>query len=136
MGSSIRGKSKQVLPAEVGPASVQPPDSTVRNVERRRASRFQLRLPVVTHWTNDVGQMRYGGGFTKDICLRGVFVVCSEPPPKGTIIAVAVAVPSVRSGSQELQMQTVGTVVRVEQGGSTIGYAIDCEFGDIENLVK
>lgn len=105
-------------------------------MDRRRSSRFQLRLPVLTKWADGKGQSHYGGGFSRDISLRGVFVMSSEPPPEATMISVTVVLPNVREGSQELQLQSVGSVVRVEQSGAITGYAIDCHFSGIEDLVE
>ena len=105
-------------------------------VDRRRASRFQLRLPVLTQWTNVEGNVRHGGGFTRDISLLGLFLVSSEAPPQATTINVTVMLPNPRAGSQELRLQSVGSVVRVEQERSISGYAISCSFSGIEELVK
>jgi hypothetical protein len=105
-------------------------------VERRRASRFRIRLPVLTEWTDHEGQVRYGGGFSRDVCLRGVFVVSSNLPPQAATITVTVVLPSVRAGSQELHLHSVGSVVRVEPGRAPAGYAINCDFEGIEDVIK
>jgi PilZ domain len=104
-------------------------------VDRRRSSRFCLRLPVLTQWTDSTGQVRYGGGFSRDISLRGLFVVSSDPPAKATMIVVTVVLPNVRKASQELHLSSAGTIVRVEQNDDITGYAVDCHFSDIVDLV-
>ena len=104
-------------------------------MNRRRSSRFRIRLPVLTQWTDDQGQVRYGGGFTRDICLHGLFVISSEPPSEATIVSVTVVLPNVRAGSQEVHLHSAGAIVRVERSDGTTGYAVDCHFRDIEDLV-
>ena len=51
------------------------------------------------------------------------------------MIIVTVVLPSVRIGSQELRLHALGSVVRVETGGSITGYAIECNFRDIEEMI-
>ena len=105
-------------------------------MDRRRSSRYQLRLPVLTEWKDEADQVRYSGGFSRDIALHGLFVISSELPPSNTFISVSVALPNVRAGSQELKLRTTGSVARIEQGGLVDGYAIDCDFTGIEHFIK
>ena len=102
-------------------------------MERRQSSRFHLQLPVLTQWTDEEGHVQFGGGFTRDVCLRGVFVISSKLPPQAAMIAVTLVLPNALSGAQELQLHCSGFVVRVEQKRATAGYAISCDFGDIED---
>ena len=104
-------------------------------MEYRRSPRFRLRLPVLSRWTDIEGKERHGAGFSRDICLLGVFVVSSEPPPQGTPIFVTVVLPNPRAASQDLHLRSMGLVVRVEQGEAN-GYAISCEFSGIERILK
>jgi hypothetical protein len=106
------------------------------NVERRRSSRFRVQLPVLTQWTDHEGQVQFGGGFTRDVCLRGVLVISSKLPPQGAVITVTVVLPNARAGSQELHLHSPGSVVRVEQSSTTAGYAISCDFKGIEEIVQ
>ena len=106
------------------------------NVERRRSSRFRVQLPVLTQWTDHEGQVQFGGGFTRDVCLRGVFVISSKLPPQAAVITVTVVLPNARAGSQELHLHSLGSVVRVEQSGTTAGYAISCDFEGIEEIIR
>jgi hypothetical protein len=73
-------------------------------VERRRSPRFRLQLPVLTQWTGREGSVRYGGRFSRDVCLRGIFVVSSNLPPPAAVIAVVL--PNVHAVSQELPSNT------------------------------
>ena len=105
-------------------------------VEQRRSSRFRLQLPVLTQWTDREGQGQFGGGFTRDVCLRGVFVISSKLPPQAAVITVTVVLPNARAGSQELHLHSLGSVVRVEQSTTTAGYAISCDFEGIEEIIR
>ena len=80
--------------------------------------------------------MRYGGGFSANICVRGVFVVGSQSPPEETPITVTVLFPYLASISRELHLQSVGTVVRVQKSDRAAGYAIECDFSGIDDFVK
>jgi len=106
------------------------------NVERRRSSRFRVQLPVLTQWTDHEGQVQFGGGFTRDVCLRGVFVISSKLPPQAAAITVTVVLPNARAGSQELHLHSLGSVVRVEQSMTTASYAISCDFEGIEEIIR
>jgi hypothetical protein len=104
-------------------------------LEYRRSPRFSLRLPVLTRWTDVTGKECQGAGFSRDICLSGIFIVSSEPPPKGTPIFVTVVLPNPRAAAQELHLRSKGFVVRVEQGEAT-GFAVNCDFSGIEQIFE
>jgi hypothetical protein len=105
-------------------------------VERRTSSRFRLQLPVLTQWTDGEGRVQFGGGFSREVGLRGVFVVSTKLPPPAATITVTVVLPNPRRDLQELRMHCVGSVVRVEQGGTIAGYAISCDFEGIEEILR
>ena len=111
------------------------PSESGGHVERRRSLRFRLQLPVLTQWTDEEGHAQFGGGFTRDVCLRGVFVISSKLPPHGAMIGVTIVLPNAQAGSQELRLCSDGSVVRVEKAGRTVGYAISCDFTDIEDIL-
>jgi len=52
------------------------------------------------------------------------------------MITVTVVLPNVRAGSQEIQLHSVGHIVRIEHEADVKGYAVDCHFSDIEELVR
>jgi PilZ domain len=106
------------------------------NVDRRRCPRFRLRLPVLTQWTDQDGHVRYGGGFSRDISVRGVFVLSSMAPPGATTICITVVLPNLRTDLQDLQLHSMGTVARVDKTAEAIaGCAIECDFRGIEGIV-
>jgi hypothetical protein len=55
------------------------------SVEERKAVRFRLLAPVVFRWEN-----RAGVGRTRDISIKGVFVICDTLPPVGTALSLEV----------------------------------------------
>ena len=63
-------------------------------------------------------------------------MVSSDTPPLATMITVTVVLPNVRAGSQEIQLHSAGYIVRVEHEADVKGYAVDCHFSDIEELVR
>ncbi len=128
----MRALGNGVLPV---PGRVRNAGSSGETVEYRRFPRFSLRLPVLTRWTDIEGKERHGAGFSRDICLCGVFIVSSEPPPKGTPILVTVVLPNPRADAQELHLRSTGAVVRVERGEAT-GYAVSCLFSGIEQIFE
>jgi PilZ domain len=105
-------------------------------VHRRKSLRFRLQLPVVARWTDDEGQVRYGAGFSRDICDRGVFIISSERPPIGAMVSINVHLPYLRADLQEWHLQSVGSVVRVEQAADSAGYAVHCDFRGLEDIAQ
>jgi hypothetical protein len=105
-------------------------------VDRRKSLRFRLQLPLVARWTDGEGKVRYGAGFSRDICARGVFIVSSERPPIGAMVLINVQLPYVRADSKEWQLQSVGSVVRVEQAADSAGYAVQCDFRGLEDIAQ
>jgi hypothetical protein len=52
------------------------------------------------------------------------------------MVTVTVVLPNLRADSQELHLDGVGSVVRVKHEEAIAGYAIECDFRDIEDIVK
>jgi len=138
-GTQLKGRSLDVPGVLQADISVLPSCRGSRPcggvLERRTSSRFQLRLPVLTQWNDVNGQLRYGGGFSRDICVRGVFVLSSDAPPNGKTVTVTVILPNPGQGNRDVQLRCVGSVVRVEHGGRNAGYAVQCDFSGIEKLM-
>jgi hypothetical protein len=85
--------------------------------DRRAATRYRLRLPVIFHW-ND-GRERTEGGFTCDVAVDGALIFSSKCPPVGADIRIEVLVPSPDHPAEEIRIECVGKVMRVwEQQGS------------------
>jgi len=81
-----------------------------RDVQRRSAVRYKLRLPVIFHW-ND-GIERTSGGFTSDVALDGALILCSTCPTVGSEVRIEVLIPSPNHSHEELRIECVGRVSR------------------------
>lgn len=105
-------------------------------MDRRKSLRFRLQLPVVARWIDGEGKVRYDAGFSRDICALGVFIISSERPPIGAMVSINVQLPYMRADFKESQLQSVGSVVRVEAAGDISGYAVLCDFRGLEDIAQ
>ena len=106
-------------------------------MDGRKSLRFQLQLPVVARWTDGEGNVRYGAGFSRDICARGALIVSSERPPIGAMLSINVQLPYVRGDLKEWQLQSVGSVVRVEAARDISGLTCSsCDFRGLEYIAR
>ena len=61
------------------------------NIERRRHDRYPVRLPA------EIGRgKRMIAGYTQDVSLGGLYVVCSDPPPLRELVRLQIALPDGR----------------------------------------
>jgi hypothetical protein len=51
------------------------------------------------------------------------------------MITLSVVLPHAHTGSQESHLRRVGSVVRIEEGGHSTGYAITCDFESMEETL-
>ena len=101
------------------------------SMERRRAARFGLNMPVICQCENEHGRARELGGFSRNISTTGLFVAAPGAPSERTPVAVTVLLPPLhKSDGHALQLKSKGLVVRAEPDG----FAVSCEFGKTENL--
>ena len=83
-------------------------------VERRKGNRYRLGIPVVFSW-GDAGQRQHDGfGLTRDVSIRGAFVLTTSPPPLGAHIKLKAFLPPVVGVPTSTRIQAEGKVVRVE----------------------
>ncbi len=94
-------------------------------MDLRRATRYQVRAPVIFHWLDKEGVQRQAAGFTRDISTGGIFVLSAESPPIGTGVSLEVALPPLEDASRSWQLKASGKVVRVEPNG----FAGTADFG-------
>ena len=98
-------------------------------VERRRTTRYGLRVPVSFSWKNLRGNHQWAEGVSRDICTNGVFVCAEQAPPVGAAIRVHVRFPKVDKKAA-LEMHAEGHVLRVEPASDPagqIGFAFVCK---------
>jgi len=97
-------------------------------MNRRGAPRFRLRVPVLAQWNDPAGDVRDVSGISRDLSVRGVFVMSSVQPPESAKVMVEVIIPSLTQGAKEMHLSSEGLVVRVEESGGALGYAVHCDF--------
>jgi hypothetical protein len=83
-------------------------------VEKRKSTRYHLRLPVLFTWSDPSGAMQKEGGFTLDISMRGLRVISHLCAPAGADIAVEILIYFERTSRSAILTGTLG-VVRVQQ---------------------
>lgn len=100
-------------------------------MERRRARRFTLGIPVIFEW-KDERQVQCGGaGFSRDISIHGLFVLtASEAPPLATRLELTVLLPSLDQKGPGLRLRASGNIVRVQPTGEGLGLGIASALGD------
>jgi hypothetical protein len=62
-------------------------------VERRRAVRYKLCLPLVFKWADESGTLMQEAGFSRDISTGGLYVSCVKCPPVGATIHLQIVLP-------------------------------------------
>lgn len=100
----------------------------------RSALRYQVAAPVVFSWENPAGGRLQGEGLTRDISVRGAFILIltAECPPTGVTLSVKISLP-------RLMMATKGRVVRIQHpvlGESRDGFAVACEDFALQKVVS
>lgn len=93
-------------------------------VEKRKEVRFRLRAPIVFCWAN-----RASAGRTRDISIKGVFVICDTLPPVGTALSLEIYLPPFeRNTLQRLHLEAAGKVIRAAAGEESRGFAATAPF--------
>jgi PilZ domain len=87
---------------------------TLKIPDRRKATRFQVALPV--EWPE-------GTGITRDLSAGGVFFETGRVFGLGEIIQFALVLEYIDPG-QPVRLQCRGRVVRLERRGNTMGVAV------------
>lgn len=83
-------------------------------MERRGASRFQLRLVVAFSWKDDAGVLRTGEGRSRDVTGRGIYVHSELAPPVGAHVEMNVLLPQPTSLMGPAELYAEGRVVRID----------------------
>jgi hypothetical protein len=98
-------------------------------VNRRQSMRFPLRAPVLLSWA-ELGEMRRGAGFTRDICTRATYVMWEHEcnPPVGETVAVDILLPPLEQGGESLRFCGEGRVLRQGSGDEEPGFAVLVEL--------
>jgi hypothetical protein len=96
-------------------------------LEKRKAVRYKLCLPVIFKWTDERGIPVQEGGFTRDISTVGLYINCPKLPPIQTVLALEILLPPTKKVlSDSLRLRATVEIVRVgtdteERGVAAVG---------------
>ena len=96
----------------------------------RTALRYQLVAAATFMWEGSAGGPLQGEGLTRDISVKGAFILTPNCPPPGITLRVEISLGQVETG-RSIRMVSEGRVVRVERpvlGEAQDGFAIVGEF--------
>ena len=82
-------------------------------MERRKAQRYSLSLPVSIHAPTE-RRFPSRNGKTCDISSCGVYFVVEDDPGEGAVLNLTITVPAELTGGSEVLIHLIGTAVRVE----------------------
>jgi hypothetical protein len=88
--------------------------------QRRRATRFQMKLPVDVNLPSDNGPLP-AQALTRDVSFRGLYFTMDQLPETGSHIDFTLTLPKELTLSSEVRIRCVGRVVRVETGVGSSG---------------
>ena len=94
--------------------------------ERRKLTRYILRLPVHFGYLNRDGAREEGEGFTREISLQGVYVHAESLPPPDAEIDLDIYFTSHLETDKNLKFMAKAKVIRLEPrtlDGRTGGFA-------------
>jgi hypothetical protein len=100
-------------------------------VERRKAVRFLLRVPVIFRWNDEQATPHEGSGFARDISTAGIFVMTEVCLPFGAAVELEVLLPPFQGSAQGLRLNAPGIVVRVTETQELQGFASTSDFAAI-----
>jgi hypothetical protein len=91
-------------------------------VERRKAVRYRMGVPVIFDWRTSESSQSQGTGFTRDICLDGVYIVTDAPmcPPPDAEIEVEIIL-SVNK-AENPRIKAAMKALRIEHQDRAYGY--------------
>lgn len=98
-------------------------------MERRKASRYGLRVPVLFSWEDP--HLKLDGGFTRDISASGVYVLCEKKycPAQGDTVTIQLILPSIVDlEPRGLKLKSRGRVLRTGDFPEESGFALLAEF--------
>ncbi len=89
------------------------------DLDKRKAVRYKLCLPVLFKWIDADGCPVQEGGFTRDISTAGLYVNCPNLPPVPRDLALEILLPL----SEILKLQATVEIVRVGTHPEARGFA-------------
>ncbi len=95
-----------------GDASWRNGENTVQ--ELRKTKRYQLNAPVRFSWEGSDGQSQMFEGVTRDISMRGVFVLSAALPQVAACLELDVYMPAVSARGRAVKLHGEGRAIRIE----------------------
>ncbi len=94
----------------------------------RKHRRYGIEVPVVFSWKDELQARRQDIGLTRDLSVRGAFIVATTCPPPGATIKLKAFLPT-GSSIEPVRFQWQGEVVRLEQGRdhAPAGFAVSAK---------
>ena len=96
-------------------------------VQPRKYMRYQLGVPVMFFWKDARDTQHEGVGLTRDVSVRGAYIIATSPPPLKSTIKLKAFLPQGSQAVPPLRIQGRGQVVRREaaRGGKPrAGFAV------------
>ncbi|MGD0296601.1 MAG: PilZ domain-containing protein [Bryobacteraceae bacterium] len=103
-------------------------------LERRAKVRYAVELRV-RYRTLCKKHMFAGVGYTKNMSSHGVFIASRCDVPMGTHMEVSIDWPALLDGAVQLQLVSVGKVVRCEESGFAVTLG-KCEYRTMKSWSK
>lgn len=96
--------------------------------ELRKARRYPLSASVHFSWLDSDGKLQQSEGVSRDLGMRGIFVLATGAPSVGTYVELDAYLPATHPGKAQ-RLHAKGKVLRVEQQGRvTKGFAAEVLF--------
>ncbi len=106
-------------------------------LERRKSTRYELRVPVAFSWIDSTGTRHQNSGFTLNVSPLGIFVLCPESiPPVHCDVMLEVIIPPLHENRPGVRLKSGGRVLRVEKIPGRVGFAAAANFKLSEENVQ
>lgn len=106
-------------------------------MNRRGTVRYRLQLPVIFTWRDSKGTKRKEGGFTRDIGVRGLYVVSSARPSVGTKLRLDILLPLAGNAPSPMaRLQATASVARRGGSNEERGFAACGDLGFVPHVIK
>ncbi len=118
--------SFQNMKQEASPeTSMQNQPGTSVSVERRRAVRYLLEVPLIFRWLGPERSRLQGDGVTRDISARGAYVLSVTAPPVDAEVDVEVYLLGYREPKSRIKARMkVSRVDDRAQGAARLGFSL------------
>jgi hypothetical protein len=96
--------------------------------EERKSNRYRLTVPVLFSWKDSHKSLQSSEGLTRDISMRGIFVLTADLPQEGACIELDAYLQTVGVRDKLVRLRAEGRVLRVEQRAAGRGFAAEVFF--------